>query len=114
MMDVVPASSALFQVYPAAGFAARVRRNRHRGKVAVFNLEPSEGGLGFGLGFCLPHSYLSSHVDPPSASRRCLPAADTVTSTVSRSHGRNATGDSEADYVFYGPCEESLPAVLGV
>jgi len=50
-------------VYPAAGFAARVKRAG--GQVAVFNLEPS-------------------------------------------------SGDNAADFVFYGPCEETLPKALGV
>ncbi|KAL5508525.1 hypothetical protein ACEPAH_6144 [Sanghuangporus vaninii] len=60
MCFVVGTSS---QVYPAAGYAAQVRI--HGGKVAVFNLERSQG-------------------------------------------------DERADYLFLGPCEETLPRALGI
>ncbi|KAL5527114.1 hypothetical protein ACEPAG_5905 [Sanghuangporus baumii] len=50
-------------VYPAAGYAAEVRL--HGGKVAVFNLERSQG-------------------------------------------------DGRADYLFLGPCEETLPKAFGI
>ena len=50
-------------VYPAAGYAAMVQDNG--GKVAVFNLDRSEG-------------------------------------------------DEDADYLFLGPCEETLPEALGL
>lgn len=63
--DLLLVAGTSSTVYPAAGFAARVKRNRSKGKVAVFNLEPS-------------------------------------------------SGDDSADYVFYGPCEETLPNALGV
>lgn len=51
------------QVFPAAGYAAEVQDNG--GKVAVFNLERSNG-------------------------------------------------DSDADFLFIGPCEETLPEALGI
>ncbi|RDB23231.1 NAD-dependent protein deacylase [Hypsizygus marmoreus] len=50
-------------VYPAAGYASQVQR--HGGKIAVFNLERSEG-------------------------------------------------DEEADFLFLGPCEDTLPRALGL
>ncbi|PSR73666.1 hypothetical protein PHLCEN_2v10585 [Hermanssonia centrifuga] len=53
----------ILKVYPAAGYAAEVQDNG--GKVAVFNLDRSEG-------------------------------------------------DSEADYLFLGPCETTLPEALGL
>lgn len=51
------------QVFPAAGYAHEVKRRG--GKVAIFNME-------------------------------------------------RTNGDSDADFVFLGPCEQTLPACLGV
>lgn len=59
--QLVPSDCFSSQVHPAASYAATVKKNG--GKVAVFNLAPSQG-------------------------------------------------DDKPDFVFYGPCEETVPALL--